>query len=104
MSAGLTVAPSSVLIGEPVRQPTGGQHADQHREGGQQHDDAGDQGFLVVRPEVRDRELLDRHGVRLIAVSPTATTGAPFGPVTAAVSSATPSATAPVSRPTRPDF
>ena len=38
-------------------------------------------------------------GVRLIAVSPTATTGAPRAPVTAAVSSDTPSATAPASRP-----
>src|ERR1700677_689346 len=38
-------------------------------------------------------------GVRLMAVSPTALTGAPCGPVIAAASSATPSATAAVSRP-----
>src|SRR5947209_2632725 len=38
-------------------------------------------------------------GVRLIVVSPTATTGAPRAPVAAAVSSDTPSATAPASRP-----
>ena len=36
--------------------------ADQRGGRSQQHQDAGDQGHLVVRAEVRDRELLDRHG------------------------------------------
>src|SRR5271169_2159619 len=58
---------------------------------------------LSCDPKCAIANSLTGTGVRLIAVSPTATTGAPFGPVTAAVSSATPSATAPVSRPTRPD-
>ena len=48
--------------GEPVSQPAHGQHADQRGERSQQHQDAGDQGRLVMRAEVRDRELLDRHG------------------------------------------
>src|SRR5271169_5618630 len=58
---------------------------------------------LSCDPKCAIANSLTGTGVRLIAVSPTATTGAPFGPVTAAVSSATPSATAPVSRPARPD-
>ena len=58
---------------------------------------------LSCVPKCAIANSLTGTGVRLIAVWPTATTGAPFGPVTAAVSSAIPSATAPVSRPTRPD-
>ena len=80
--------------GQSVADPADRQHADQRGERDQQHHDAADQGFLVVRPEVRDREVLDRNGSRLIAVSPTAITGPPSGPVIAAASSATPSATA----------
>src|SRR6185295_2951196 len=58
---------------------------------------------LSCVPKCAIANSLTGTGVRLIAVSPTAMTGAPFGPVTAAVSSDTPSATAPVSSPARPD-
>ena len=46
--------------GQPVADPADRQHADQRGEPGQQDQDAGDQRLLVVRPEVRDREVLDR--------------------------------------------
>jgi hypothetical protein len=47
----------------PVRKRSGDrQHADQRGEPDQQNHDADDQGFLIVRPEVRDREVLDRDG------------------------------------------
>ena len=58
---------------------------------------------LSCEPKCAIANSLTGTGVRLIALSPTATTGAPRGPVTAAVSSATPSATPPVSRPIRLD-
>src|SRR4029078_6693257 len=58
---------------------------------------------LSCVPKCAVADSLTGTGVRLIAVSPTAMTGAPFGPVTAGVSSETPSATAPFSSPARPD-
>jgi hypothetical protein len=54
---------------------------------------------LSCVPKCAIANSLTGTGVRLIAAPPTATTGAPSGPVAAAVSSATPSATAPASRP-----
>jgi len=48
--------------GQPIGDPADRQHADQRGERDQQHQDSGDQCFFVVRPEVRDRELLDRDG------------------------------------------
>ena len=58
---------------------------------------------LSCVPKCAIANSLTGTGVRLIAASPTATTGAPDGPPemgrAAAVSSATPSATAPASRP-----
>jgi hypothetical protein len=38
-------------------------------------------GLLAVRPEIRDRELLDRDRVRLIAVPPATSAVLPSGPV-----------------------
>jgi len=46
--------------GQPVGQAADGQDADQRGEGVQQHHDPGDQGLLVVRAEMRDREVLHR--------------------------------------------
>jgi len=48
--------------GQPIGDPADRQHADQRGERDQQHQDSGDQCFFVVRPEVRDRELLNRDG------------------------------------------
>jgi hypothetical protein len=54
---------------------------------------------LSCDPKCTIANSLTGMGVRLIAVSPTAVTGAPSGPVMAAASSDTPSATAAVSTP-----
>src|ERR1700676_2750323 len=54
---------------------------------------------LSCEPKCAIANSLTGIGVRLIAVSPTAMTGALFGPMIAAASSATPSATAAVSTP-----
>ena len=54
---------------------------------------------LSCDPKCTIAKSLTGMGVRLIAVSPTAITGAPSGPVIAAASSATPSATAAVIMP-----
>jgi hypothetical protein len=54
---------------------------------------------LSWAPKCAIANSLTGTGVRLMATSPTATTGLPSGPLTPAVSWATPSATAPASNP-----